>query len=134
MLEYLDSMIFTRIKYQFPASIKSKYPELLFTTDDNRTKNTTNFPIVYFKSLGGMENNRSKDLERTYINGVVATYQIEVSDNVTQERAKTVMDEVVKIMKGMMFDVTTMPLPSDYNGVYRYVARFRRAIDDNDVL
>lgn len=132
MLEYLEPQVFSRIKYQFPASVKANFPNLDFTTDGNQTNNITKFPQVYVHSMGGIET--SKDLERTRINGMQATFQVDVTDNVSQANARTVINEVVKIMKGMMFEVSTMPMPSDYGGVYRYVARFRRNIDEDDIL
>ena len=132
MLEYLESQVFSRIKYKFPADVKNKFPKLDFTTDSNRATKDTSFPLVYVHSLGGVEN--SKDLERTRLNGMTATFQVDVTDNENQANARTVINEVVKIMKSMLFEVSTMPMPSDYGGVYRYVARFRRNIDENDIL
>ena len=131
MLEYLESQVFSKIKYGIPGSVKQKYPDLEFSTNDQSTDNA-HFPYVYVHLLGSPEN--SKDLERTTINGVSATFQVEVSDNTNQNRARTIMNEVVKIMKRMMFDVTMVPYMSNYNKVFRCIARFSRNIDYNDVL
>ncbi len=132
MLEYLEQQVFSRVKNQFSPSIKENFPKLEFTTDSKRTNNIANFPLVFMFSLTSPET--SKDLERTRINGVTATFQIEVSDNESQSRARTVMTEVIRVMKTMRFDVLTMPIPADYGGVYRLVARFRRSIDETDIL
>lgn len=132
MLEYLESQVFSRVKNRFSTSIKEKFPNLNFTTDNNKTNETPEFPTVYGIMLGGVEN--SMDLERSKINGVVATFQYEVSDNVSQSNARTVMNEVVRVMKTMRFDVVSTPTHQDYAGVYRMVARFRRTIDEDDVL
>ncbi len=131
MLEYLESQVFSKIKYGIPDSAKQKYPDLEFSTNDQST-DSAHFPYVYVHLMGSPE--ISKDLDRTTINGVAATFQIEVSDNVSQTRARTIMNEVVKVMKRMMFDVTMMPYFMNYNKVFRCVARFSRNIDYNDVL
>lgn len=131
MLEHLESQVFSRIKYGFPENVKKNYPDLNFTTSDQNT-GESKFPTVYVHLMGSPEN--SQDLERTRINGVSATFQIDVSDNVNQSRARAVMNEILKIMKGMMFDTTMMPYMQNYNGVFRCIARFHRNIDYNDIL
>ena len=64
----------------------------------------------------------------------VPKFQIEVTTNTKMDEAKEVMDEVVRIMKTMRFQVTSMPEFQNTDSVYRRVARFRRIIGADDVL
>lgn len=133
-LDQLEAIVYSRIKYQFSESVKEKFPDIYFTTSDQSTDPKANFPCVYVHLMPSPENERSMDLERKTINGIRAAFQIEVSDNISQNRSRTVMNEVLKIMKNMMFETTTMPYTLNYNGVFRVVSRFSRNIDHNDVL
>lgn len=127
----IESIVFSRIKAILISRLKTKYPNLDFTTSDKVPKKPK-FPNVYVHMIGSKE--IENDLENDMINGVLATFQIETTDNQTQTRAKDVMDEVVKVMKGMRFSVIAMPEFDNTNSAYRSVARFRRAIGDKDIL
>ena len=127
----LSSIIFTMIKAKFSASIKKKYPNLYFT-NSNKVQTSPKFPTVYIHEMGSTE--RGNDFENFEINAVLSTFQIDVTDNQSQNRAGEVMDEVVRIMKSMRFSVVTMPEFRNADSTYRSVARFRRAITENDLL
>ena len=46
-----DDIVFTKIKYNVSEKMKSKYPNLSFTTD-NRLRKTTDFPTIWWYYLG----------------------------------------------------------------------------------
>lgn len=129
----LTPMIFTRIKAGMSEKTKNKYNmsnKNFSTVEINKTSPV--FPFVYVKTLASME--KGRDLEAVSINGGLFSYQIEVTDNKSQETAREVMSEVIKVMKKMSFEVNAIPEFESTKDSYRCVARFRRTIDENDVL
>ena len=130
----IPSIIFTKIKTEFSSKLKEKYN----MTDKNfSTVGSSDtppvFPFVYIQSIEPIET--GMDLEATNINGGIFSFQIDVTDNQSQYRAKEVMTEVLRIMKKMGFQCKPMPSFDDsVKDVKRMVARFQRAIDENDIL
>lgn len=131
MLDMLESQVYTRIKTQFPSKLKEKYKNINFTTE-NKVDALPRFPTVYIHEMPGMET--GADLQGGTINAVWSSFQIEVTTNTKQSDTKEVMDEVVKIMKKMRFQVISMPEFQNTDSIYRRVARFRRIIGADDVL
>ena len=131
MLDMLESQVITRIKTQFSQKLKDRYPNLNFT-NSNRVDTAPAFPTVYIHEMPGME--EGADTEGNVINAVLCSFQIEVTTNTNQLEAKEVMNEVLRIMKKMRFQVISMPEFRNTNSVYRSVARFRRMIADKDFL
>lgn len=127
----VEQIVYSRIVAQMPDTIKTKYPNLNYTTSD-RQGSTPKFPNVYVHMMPSAES--AVTLDGTDIDGVLASFQIDVVDNEKQSNAKKVMDEVVKIMKSMHFEVTAMPSFENTPSVYRQVARFRRQIMALDKL
>lgn len=131
MLDMLESQVDTRIKTQFSKKLKDRYQNLNFTTSD-QSDTAPKFPTVYIHEMPGVET--GTDLQGDAINAVWSSFQIEVTTNTKMNEAKEVMDEVVRIMKTMRFQVTSMPEFQNTDSVYRRVARFRRIIGADDVL
>lgn len=131
MLDMLESQVYIRIKTQFPSKLKEKYKNINFTTE-NKVDALPRFPTVYIHEMPGMET--GADLQGDTINAVWSSFQIEVTTNTKQSDAKEVMDEVMKIMKKMRFQVISMPEFQNTDSIYRRVARFRRMIADDDIL
>ena len=127
----IESIVFSRISAKATQKLKTKYPNISFTTSDKVSKNPK-FPNVYVHMLSSPE--IGEYLENNTINGVLATFQIETTDNELQTIAKDVMNEVVKIMKGMRFSVIAMPEFQNTSNTKRCVARFRRTIGNLDIL
>ena len=127
----IESIVYSRIKIALSEKLKTKYPELSFTNTDVVVKNPK-FPTVYIHELNGYE--KARDLEDTDIHAVEASFQIEVTDNVSQARAKEVMNEVVKVVKKMKFSGTNMPEFQNTDGYFRNVFRCRRTIGKEDIL
>lgn len=90
------------------------------------------FPFVFIQMLSPSE--RGQDLEGTTINAGLFTFQIDVTDNKSQARAKEVAFEILRIMKGMRFEVTSMPNFEDTKDIHRSTARYRRLIGDGDAI
>ena len=129
----ISSVVFTRIKNEFSSSLKEKYKmkdENFSTVGSSDTPAV--FPFVYIKLLPSTE--QGQDIEGNTINAGLFTFQIEVTDNQTQARAKDVMSEVKRIMKSMRFSVTGMPSFEDTSDTHRAIARFRRSIGSDDTL
>ena len=75
-----------------------------------------------------------EDLQGDTINAVWSSFHIEVTTNTKMNDAKEVMNEVVRIMKTMSFQVIVTPEFQNTDSTYRRVARFRRIIGAGDVL
>ena len=127
----IETIVFSRIKAILTSKLKTKYPDITFTTSDKVSSNPK-FPNVYVHLLGSQE--IGEDLENNTINGVLATFQIETTHNEKQTISKDVINEVVGVMKSMRFTVTMMPESQNTDTAKRCVARFRRTIGNLDVI
>ena len=90
------------------------------------------FPFVYIQLLPSTE--QGQDIEGNTINAGLFTFQIEVTDNQSQTRAKDVMSEVKRIMKSMRFTVQTTPTLEDTKDTHRAIMRCNRRIGSSDIL
>ena len=128
--ELVPSTVFTRIKTNFSDSLKKKYK----MTDKNFSSvGSSDTPAVFLRLqlLPGSE--IGEDLEGDKINAEKFSFQIDVTDNQSQYRAKEVMREVKRIMKTMRFRGSSMPTQDDTKDTYRQTARFSRTIGKNDI-
>lgn len=128
----LPSVVFTRIKEEFSETIKTAYGMTgsNFSTTDSSNKKAI-FPFVYVHLLPAIEQGQTLDGET--VNAGLFTFQIDVYDNQSQNRARQVMSEVVRIMKSMRFDIVSMP-EFQSGDTHRCTARFRRIIGSGDTL
>ena len=127
----IGSIVFTRIKVKAREKLKSKYPNMNFTTSD-KLVSEPNFPNVYVKRLQGVEKGQTLDGES--VNATLSTIQIEVTDNVSESRTQEVADVVYAIMKSMRYEAIGEPFQDNINDTFRNVARYRRIVGYNDVL
>ena len=129
----ISSMVFTRIKNEFSSSLKTKYK---MTSSNFSTVGSSDtpavFPFVYIQLLPSTE--QGQDIEGNTINAGLFTFQIEVTDNQTQSRAKDVMSEVKRIMKSMRFTVQPTPDIQDTKDTHRAIMRCNRRIGSDDIL
>ena len=129
----ISSVVFTRIKNEFSNSLKTKYK---MTSSNFSTVGSSDTPavfhFVYIQLLPSAE--QGQDLEGTTINAGLFTFQIEVTDNQTQARAKDVMSEVKRIMKSMRFTVQPTPTLEDTKDTHRAIMRCNRRIGSDDIL
>ena len=131
ILTDIEELVYNKIKTTYPRSLIAQYPDIKFTTRDRDLVNPK-FPTVYIKSVSSPET--GGDLSGDSINGVKAIFEIQVIDNDSQQRAKAILCEVIKIMKTMRFSVTAFPEFDNGDSTYRSIARFRRVIGANDTL
>ena len=129
----ISSMVFTRIKNEFSSSLKTKYK---MTSSNFSTVGSSDtpavFPFVYVQLLPSTE--QGQDIEGNEINAGLFTFQIEVTDNQTQARARDVMSEVKRIMKSMRFIVQPTPTLEDTKDTHRAIMRCNRRIGSDDIL
>lgn len=129
----ISSVVFTRIKNEFSSTLKTKYK---MTNSNFSTVGSSDtpavFPFVYVQLLPSAE--AGQDLERNEINAGLFTFQIEVTDNQSQARAKDVMSEIKRIMKTMLFTVQPTPDMQDTKDTHRAIMRCNRIISSNDIL
>ena len=129
----ISSVVFSRIKNEFSSSLKEKYKmkdENFSTVGSSDTPAV--FPFVYIQLLPSAE--QGQDIEGNTINAGLFTFQIEVTDNQTQTRAKDVMSEVKRIMKSMRFTVQCTPTLEDTKDTHRAIMRCNRIIGSCDIL
>lgn len=129
----ISSIVFTRIKTEFSQKIKDKYSmtDKNFSTKIANESNAT-FPFISVRMLPSAE--KGNDNEGIEINAGLFAFQIDVTDNKSQSRAKDVMSEVKRIMKSMRFISYEIPNFDDSQDVNRMTARFRRTIGMSDVI
>ena len=129
----ISSVVFTRIKNEFSKSLKTKYK---MTSSNFSTVGSSDsepvFPFVYVQLLPSAE--AGQDIEGNTINAGLFTFQIEVTDNQSQARAKDVMSEVKRIMKSMRFTVQPTPTLEDTKDTHRAIMRCNRIIGSGDIL
>lgn len=129
----ISSVVFTRIKNEFSSSLKTKYK---MTSSNFSTVGSSDtpavFPFVYIQLLPSTE--QGQDIEGNTINAGLFTFQIDVTDNQTQSRAKDVMSEVKRIMKSMRFTVQPTPDIQDTKDTHRAIMRCNRRIGSDDIL
>ena len=129
----ISSVVFTRIKNEFSSSLKTKYK---MTSSNFSTVGSSDtpavFPCVYIQLLPSAE--AGQDIEGNTINAGLFTFQIEVTDNQTQARAKDVMSEIKRIMKTMRFTVQCTPTLEDTKDTHRAIMRCNRIIGSCEIL
>lgn len=127
------TIVFTTIQGKFPQELKDKYKmdESNFTTEIISETPAT-FPLIYIHLLPG--NEIGVNLDNSTLNAGLYTFEVSVIDNSSQNRANEVIAAVVDIMKSMRFTITAMPEINLRNNTYYAVARFRRAIANDDVF
>ena len=132
---YLDieMKVFSIVKANLVAKLKSKYKDLNVTMDGARDLDTK-FPTVYVQTTSFEE--IGADLVGDMINGIKLTTQVDVI--VTKSQGKRVADEVslevMNAFKGMYFKATMPKLQFDSNGNVRTVSRFERVFGNGDKL
>ena len=127
----ITTTVFTRIKAIVSKKLASSYPDINFTTTD-KVATEPKFPNVYIKRMQGAE--RGQDLEGSAVNAMLATFQLEVTDNVSDTRALEVADECCAVMKSMRFQIIGEPVSDNSSGIYRNIARYQRIVGYNDTL
>lgn len=132
----IQSSVFTRIKNEVPKSIKVGTSTIKLSSKNFSTVGSSDtpavFPFVFVQELPAVE--RGQTLDGQTINGGLFTFQIDVTDNVSQARARAVMTEVLRVMKEMRFEIMAMPSFVYADGTHRMTMRCRRVIGALDTL
>jgi len=132
-LDIINSMIFSKVKNHVLDEVGTKYKMTASSFSSVGAEPTSaRFPFVYIALIAGSET--SSDLERTRLNGGSYTYQINVYDNVSQARAKDVMDSAARAMKKMAFTTASLPIFATNESTYVQISRFQRFIDEGDEI
>lgn len=129
----ISPKVFTTIKNEFSSEIKERYSMSGENFSTEIEKNTpTKFPFVNVLNIALPE--IGNDLENSDINAVIAGFQIDVYDNESVNKAKVVMQEIVRIMKSMRFNTVFIPVQTKDGSLHKVSMRFERIIAFNDVL
>ena len=131
----IQSSVFTRIKNEVPKSIKVGTSTIKLSSKNFSTVGSSDtpavFPFVYFKTLPASEVGSTLEVG---VNGGNFGFQIEVTDNKNQTRARNVMKEVSRIMVGMGFKAQGFGEFIDTKDTHRTITRFQRVIGADDKL
>jgi hypothetical protein len=130
----IESQVFDTIKKKSTPYLLEKYPDINFTSSAV-TERPPSFPCVEITELQGME--RGQTLENDVVPAYMATFQVNVYSEAQQGKAvaRDVMGEiVVHFKKDLRFNITGMPVYTNFNGIHRYSARFRRMIGSCDTI
>lgn len=133
MLDNLESQILSRVKKNFSERIKKNYPDLNFTTSD-KTPTKAKFPTVYIHFMESPEG--FETLDGISLNGIdPASFQVDVTDNQSNNRTDEVAWEVFRVMKSMRFKAKpAVPFHNNNGSTYCTTARYRRTIGSGEVL
>ena len=127
----IETTIYSIVKSKTYSEIQKKYPNLLFT-DKGESDSSPVFPTAYIHMLAPSEEGRTIDGQS--INGLLATFQVNVLTNTGRSDACWIMSEVAEAFKKLRFEGKPLPELTCSNGIYRSTARFRRVIGANDRL
>jgi hypothetical protein len=128
----ITSIVLTRVKAKVNKKLKTKYPDIEFTTS-SISSTEPKFPTVYIKRMQGAE--CGEDLDGSTVNAMVVTFQVEITDNVGDTRSQEVADSVCEVFKSMRFQILGEPFPDNtQKGIYRNIARYQRIIGYGDTL
>ena len=86
------------------------------------------FPTLYLHILSPVE--AAQDLENDEVNAVLATIEVQVYTNVSENEANKIMADVVSVMKNLRWNVTTLPDPHTVDGISFAIARFRQLVTE----
>lgn len=130
----VETNVYTRIVTEFSASKKEDYR---MKNDNFSTVGSSDtppvFPFVYIQLLPSAEIGKTCEVQDR--NGGLFTFQIDVTDNQSKGRALDVAKEVDRIMAKMGFTAKQFPTAdTEEKGTYRAIARYTKAIAENDTL
>lgn len=129
----ITSFIFTELKKRGleRLSVKTEYSNAFFTTS-SKVLTTPKFPTIYLEKLQGTEEGIT--LEKGIPNAIVSSFQIIVTDNVSQYRANDVADIMSDIMNELGYELMADPTPTASEETYQNIARYRRIIGRNEKI
>lgn len=124
--------VYSRVSANGRIRLRAKYPKINFTNNTPKTS-ITSFPTVVISKLQGTET--AKDIEGSFINGMISNIQIEVITNTNQEDCDEVADVCLDLMKSLRYEMVGEPYSvSTQDNQYRNISRYRREIDYGDII
>ena len=138
----ISTVVFSRIVNDFSPTIKTKYKMQEVTVGGVKTwrnfstsqTSMLNPIFPYIAIIEIVQDERHKDLEGRAKNLAFFAFQVDIIDNVSENRAKECMQEIMRIMDEMRFTSKKLPAPSSNPQEYRESYRFERLIGSGDVL
>lgn len=137
-IKSIPSKVFTRLKIEGKKRIENTYDSYNKKfknpnfTDTDRSSSTAKFPTIYLKKLQGKAIGRT--LEDAKVNGIISSFQIEVTTNTTQNDSEIISDIMSDLMVEMGYEMIGEPVPDNTGDVFRNISRWQRVIGYNDKL
>ena len=128
----IEKRTYAIIKTRCEKKLKTKYPKLKFTQEEQSDSATASFPTVLVQALEPFEQN--EDLECERVNTVLFTAQVIVTTNKSRLEALDVAQTVADEYKAMSFKLTTIPFVRKNGKLWTATLRARRSFDWNDRL
>ena len=126
----IESKVFTYISYKMTEKTGAPYPQLNCTTK-SQTTTPSKFPTLYLHNLTPVE--QSQDLENDEVNSLLATIEIQVFSNQSEDEANNIMTSAIAFMKDLRWNVTMFPDPQTNDKVSFTIARFRKLVTEDDI-
>jgi len=122
----LGAQVYSLIKANLESRLASLYPDLNIT-NKSRSTGTPQFPTIYIHELPGAE--IGQDLEANTINGVMISFQAEVTTNEDEAEVRKIMGIVADEFKKMHFKAFSLLEIDDSSEIIRGISRFKRNKD-----
>lgn len=131
-VEERESDIYTLVKTRSIRALKTRFPNIKFTTNEGTGANSTQYPTVYIHSIEGAE--KGVDFENRNVNAFQFFFQVEVTCSKEQGRESTraVISEVLDQYKKLRFTVRTKPLYNSDTSIDTAYARVSRLLGEED--
>lgn len=124
--------VYSRVSANGRIRLRSKYPQVVFTSNTPKTK-ITSFPTIIISAMDSMDT--GKTFEGKQVNATYSNIQIEVITNTSQEDADYVADVCYDLISDLSYSASTKPMPaSTQDSEYRNIARYRRVVGSDDIL
>lgn len=132
-IDKIKTQVLSRLKYdEDMQSLQKKYPDFTLVTLPVSSTDPT-FPTLLLQQLETPE--VGQDLDNVSVNGINAGFQIDVTDNTRDNRARVeeIISAAYAVMKSMRFNVGRMP-DQDTQDEKRSTLRATRIIGSGDTL
>lgn len=128
----IESTINTIIKYNLVDRVDAPFPDLTCTTSSQSEtiENVDIFPTLYIHLLPPVET--GSDLYNIDVTAIRATFEFQIYSDKSESDCMTIINQCIKEMKSLRFNVAMFPDPQTYDKKYFAVARFSRVIASGD--
>ena len=127
----LETIIYSVIKLNTYSALVDDFPNINYSAEETSTTKAT-FPNVYIHTSSASE--QGADLQGESINAVMTVIQVDITANTTKSDAKKVAYTIVDALKGLRFEITSLPIFTKEDDVHRAIIRARRMIGSGDTL